>query len=65
MEYRTNFCNGCPDCRDCGRNKMVTMFRCDRCGYESTDRDDFESTMYGKLFCRECYDEYAENGYKN
>lgn len=54
--YEESACNGCPECRECGRsNKRYIVYRCDQCGYTSQDENEFDKSIYGVDLCRICY----------
>lgn len=58
VEYESE-CNGCSECRFCGRNaRKRAIFRCDECG------DAFEPKelkhINNKHICLECYLEIAQ-----
>lgn len=57
-----NDCMGCPECKNCGRDKDYTAecIVCDECGQEELE------TAYvyeGQEYCRDCLIEKAECGY--
>ena len=58
VEY-VNDCNGCPECRFCGRYKSKTnIYRCDYCGDEFDPKD--LKKIGGEHVCLECYIEMAQ-----
>lgn len=55
--YEESACNGCVECRECGRyGKKYIVFKCDQCGYETTEEDEIVSSIYGVDLCRICYE---------
>lgn len=52
-----NCCNGCPECRGCGRDTQYYVYwKCDICGFESDEESDFESDNFGMDICKNCYE---------
>lgn len=57
MIKTVNYCNGCPECIHCGRDKDVNVLCCDDCEdiYENYYKID------NKILCRECAIEYIND----
>lgn len=54
-KIRESNCNGCPDCRDCGRKyEYYYIYKCDNCGYESYD--EMNTDFCGLDLCDKCYE---------
>ena len=58
MVKKANYCNGCPDCISCGRNKYVLEEHCDCCD------DIIEDIAYlvdSEVLCRDCAIEHIRD----
>lgn len=47
-------CYGCPECRDCGRDRKYPVWTCDKCGFE--DYEEMTRDNFGRDLCNECYE---------
>lgn len=50
-----NNCNGCPECRHCGRAKDYTYTACDVCNNDITNENSYDG------MCVQCAIDYIEN----
>lgn len=60
-----NYCNGCPDCIGCGRNKNVQQYECNGGCETILYEDDKIYEFDGEYYCSECAWEYIEDNLKD
>ena len=56
MTYKESDCVGCEHCINCGRHEGYYVYACDKCGAETTDKEEIIN-VNGFDYCQSCYDD--------